>query len=104
VAYFNNPYIEDPSRRHVELYRYNGDLRVLTYMKERRPEWRVRPGETARDIQAYAHELWDRESPPGKLPREDRFQRVRSLTVEDVAGVLAAMLRGRATGEPAPGL
>jgi hypothetical protein len=103
VAYFGNPYIEDPSRRHVEMYRYEREMRVLTYVQERRPAWRTKFGETERDVNAYAHELWDRETPPSKLPAEDRFARVRSLDVEEVAEVLAAMLHARATGRPAPG-
>lgn len=103
VAYFGNAYIEDPSRRHVEIYRYFGDLRVLTYADGQEPEWRVCDSETHIDADQYARTLWSGDTPIEALPNVERFHRVWSLSVDDVFGVLAEMVSARRSGRPAPG-
>lgn len=103
VAYFANPYVEDPSRRHVEMYRYGDDLRVLTYSERREVDWMIRRGETQDTVWEYEPELWNERTALHMLPDEECYTRVRSLTVDEVESVVAAMLEARRTGRPAPG-
>jgi len=118
VAYFNNQYIEDSSRWHVELYRYatpGGDerdeLRVLNYGTRRDVPWRVdatlqdsvRESDAALD--RYHDELWNMTTPVDKLPETERYWwRTRDLTVDDVYTTAGQMLEARRKGRTAPGV
>ncbi len=97
VAFFNNAYIEDETRRHVELSRYDGRTRVCRGAGEAEPDWAIAPGhqDTSEELFAFARELWDRETPHHRLPDQERFNRVRALELQDVLAVLVEMLSRR---------
>ncbi|MEC9373246.1 MAG: hypothetical protein VYC34_05350 [Planctomycetota bacterium] len=100
VAFFTNRYVEDPSRRHVELYRYRGELRRLTYARTPDPAWCVEPDQDRETLREYARELWDRERPAESLPDAEPYRRVRDLTVDEVFDTVAEMLAARREGRP----
>lgn len=116
VAFMCNRSIADPSRRHVEMYRYNGELRVLNYMSlppGEEPEWALLPEHGGRSaappsrslLRRYMDELWAMTTPVDKLPAEERFWwRVRELSVEDVFSVTAETLAARQRGTAVPGV